>query len=135
MEGFRDDTVACVGVLVVAQLSFAEPVFPGAIGFGTDTQAGRGGQILRVTSLAGEGPGSLREAVETAGPRIVVFEIAGVIDLDKSTLSIREPFLTIAGQSAPSPGITPGSNSSTARKPRESRGHSPTKAGFRQRTH
>jgi hypothetical protein len=75
-------------------------------GFGTDTPAGRGGKILRVTNLNSDGPGSLREAVETPGPRIVVFEVAGVIDLNRKELAIREPFLTIAGQTAPSPGIT-----------------------------
>ncbi|MEK7753976.1 MAG: right-handed parallel beta-helix repeat-containing protein, partial [Acidobacteriota bacterium] len=75
-------------------------------GFGVDTPAGRGGKILRVTNLNSEGPGSLREAIETKGPRIVVFEVGGVIDLNRKTLTIGEPFLTIAGQTAPSPGIT-----------------------------
>jgi hypothetical protein len=82
------------------------PVFPGAQGFGVDTPAGRGGRIVRVTSLDSAGPGSLRAALETNGPRIVVFEIAGVIDLDRNNLVISEPFLTVAGQTAPSPGIT-----------------------------
>jgi hypothetical protein len=75
-------------------------------GFGVDTPAGRGGKILRVTNLNSEGPGSLREAIEAKGPRIVVFEVGGVIDLNRKTLTIGEPFLTIAGQTAPSPGIT-----------------------------
>jgi hypothetical protein len=59
-----------------------------------------------VTTLAADGPGSLREAISMKGPRIVVFEVGGVIDLGKSTMVITEPFLTIAGQTAPSPGIT-----------------------------
>ncbi|PKP95386.1 MAG: pectate lyase [Alphaproteobacteria bacterium HGW-Alphaproteobacteria-14] len=70
------------------------------------TQGGAGGQIIRVTTLAKDGPGSLAEALKAKGPRIIVFEVAGVIDLERSTLSIREPFVTIAGQTAPSPGIT-----------------------------
>src|SRR3989338_10505637 len=51
------------------------PVFPGAQGFGTNTIAGRGGQIIKVTNLNDTGPGSLRAAVEASGPRIVVFEV------------------------------------------------------------
>lgn len=80
--------------------------FPGAVGWAARTPGGRGGRILRVTTLAASGPGSLREAIETPGPRIVVFEVGGVIDLDRTVLTIAEPFLTIAGQTAPSPGIT-----------------------------
>jgi len=80
--------------------------FPGALGWAAHTPGGRGGQIIKVTTLAGDGPGSLRTAVEAKGPRIVVFEVGGVIDLDRKTLKITEPYLTIAGQTAPSPGIT-----------------------------
>ncbi|MFO1325985.1 MAG: rhamnogalacturonan acetylesterase [Rubrivivax sp.] len=72
----------------------------------TATAGGRGGAILRVTTLAADGPGSLKAAIETPGPRIVVFEVGGVIDLAGGTLDIRHPQLTIAGQTAPSPGIT-----------------------------
>ncbi len=80
--------------------------FPGAQGWAAHTPGGRGGRILRVTSLEAGGPGSLRAAVEAKGPRIVVFEVGGVIDLDVQTLRIVEPHLTIAGQTAPAPGIT-----------------------------
>lgn len=80
--------------------------FPGAQGAAAQTPGGRGGKILRVTTLAADGPGSLLEALETQGPRIVVFEVGGVIDMQKHEIKIKEPFLTIAGQTAPSPGIT-----------------------------
>jgi hypothetical protein len=86
--------------------SEAPKAFPGAQGWAARTPGGRGGRILRVTTLAPDGPGSLAEAVATHGPRIVVFEVGGVIDLGKSVLDIRQPDLTIAGQTAPSPGIT-----------------------------
>ncbi len=91
------------------QASMAPPpvaAFPGAQGWAASTPGGRGGAILRVTTLASDGPGSLAEALRTPGPRIVVFEVAGVIDLKLQELRITEPYLTIAGQTAPSPGIT-----------------------------
>jgi hypothetical protein len=84
----------------------AFPAFPDAQGWASHTPGGRGGRILRVTTLAGEGPGSFAEAVAAKGPRIVVFEVGGVIDLGLKAVRIREPFLTIAGQTAPQPGIT-----------------------------
>ncbi len=59
-----------------------------------------------MTTLAPDGPGSLRRALLAEGPRLVVFEVGGVIDLDGRTLVVRHPHLTIAGQSAPDPGIT-----------------------------
>jgi pectate lyase len=80
--------------------------FPGAVGWAKETVGGRGGRIIRVTSLAADGPGTLKAAIDAKGPRIVVFEVAGVIDLKRTSLEIKEPFLTIAGQTAPSPGIT-----------------------------
>lgn len=70
------------------------------------TRGGQGGRLVRVTTLAAAGPGSLREAIETPGPRIVVFEVGGVIDMGGQRLEVRHPHLTIAGQTAPSPGIT-----------------------------
>jgi hypothetical protein len=70
------------------------------------TDGGRGGEIVRVTTLANDGPGSLREAIAKEGARIIVFEVGGVIDLEKQTITISNPHLTIAGQTAPSPGIT-----------------------------
>ncbi|MGH7026399.1 pectate lyase family protein [Brevundimonas sp.] len=80
--------------------------FPGAMGWAASTPGGRGGRIVRVTTLAGEGPGSLRAALEAEGPRIVVFEVGGVIDLKRRDIRVANPFLTIAGQTAPEPGIT-----------------------------
>ncbi|WP_231759947.1 alpha/beta hydrolase fold domain-containing protein [Microbulbifer elongatus] len=78
----------------------------GVRGFGVDTPGGRGGKILRVTNLQNHGEGSLRWALGQSGPRIVVFEVGGVIDLGQANIPVTEPFLTIAGQTAPSPGIT-----------------------------
>ncbi|MBD3322269.1 MAG: hypothetical protein GF350_14310 [Chitinivibrionales bacterium] len=86
------------------------PVFPGAEGFGTTTPAGRGGEIIKVTTLDASGPGSLKEAIDASGKRTIVFEVGGIIDLRPTGncrhLAIRNPYCTIAGQTAPSPGIT-----------------------------
>lgn len=93
-------------VLAYPTSSYGATVFPGAQGFGTDTVAGRGGKIIKVTNLNSTGAGSFRAAIETSGPRIIVFEVGGVIDLKKARLNLTQPYVTIAGQTAPSPGIT-----------------------------
>jgi len=72
----------------------------------TATHGGAEGKTLFVTSLAAAGPGSLAEAIATAGPRTIAFSIAGTIDLGGRGLKVAQPFLTIAGETAPSPGIT-----------------------------
>jgi hypothetical protein len=79
------------------------PAFPGAEGFGAVSVGGRHGKVIRVTNLNADGPGSLQAAAATAGPRIVVFDVAGVI---RGDLHIKHSNITIAGESAPSPGIT-----------------------------
>jgi len=96
----------CTALLAMSPAATAEPAFPGAQGVAAQTSGGRGGKILRVTTLAADGPGSLLEALNTDGPRIVVFEVGGVIDFARRELKISKPFLTVAGQTAPSPGIT-----------------------------
>lgn len=80
------------------------PAFPGAEGGGAYTAGGRGGKVIVVTSLADEGPGTLREACETGGARIIVFNVGGVIKLSRA-INVRAPYITIAGQTAPGDGI------------------------------
>jgi pectate lyase len=77
--------------------------FPGAEGWGAASSGGRGGRIIKVTNLQAAGPGSLAEACAAEGPRIVVFEVSGVI---RGDIRITKPYLTIAGQTAPGAGIT-----------------------------
>ncbi len=79
--------------------------FPGAEGFGAAAVGGRGGRVIEVTNLHDAGPGSFRAAIEAVGPRIVVFRVGGTIELE-SEVVLKEPFITIAGQSAPGGGIT-----------------------------
>jgi pectate lyase len=79
------------------------PAFPGAEGFGASTPGGRGGRVMTVTNLNADGPGSLQAACRESGPRIVVFSVSGVI---RGDIEITEPYITIAGQTAPGAGIT-----------------------------
>lgn len=81
------------------------PAFPGAEGYGSTTAGGRGGRHFVITTLAASGPGSLREALEFDGPRIVTFAVGGVIDLGGESIVVRSPYLTVAGQTAPANGI------------------------------
>lgn len=96
--------LACAAVGMPFAAS-ALPVIPDGGGYGIDTPAGRGGQVHRVTNLNPSGPGSLRACVEARGPRVCVFEVSGTIKANQD-LIIRNPNITIAGQTAPSPGIT-----------------------------
>ncbi|BFM13228.1 hypothetical protein R50072_33810 [Simiduia litorea] len=78
----------------------------GVSGFGMDTPGGMGGAVIKVTNTQNDGQGSLRWALNQKGKRLIVFEVGGVIDLAKQSLVIDEPYLTIAGETAPAPGIT-----------------------------
>ncbi|MDR0988215.1 MAG: polysaccharide lyase [Prevotellaceae bacterium] len=80
------------------------PSFPGAEGGGMYSFGGRGGKVITVTNLNDRGPGSFREACETGGARIVVFNVAGIIRLE-TPIIVRAPYITIAGQTAPGDGI------------------------------
>jgi len=80
------------------------PAFPGAEGFGAHAIGGRGGRVIEVTNLNDSGPGSFRAACEASGPRIVVFRTGGTI-VAQSDIPISDPYLTIAGQTAPGDGI------------------------------
>lgn len=90
--------------------------FPGAEGYGAFTPGGRGGKVYLVTSLEDYGkgdepiPGTFRAGVEAGGRRLVLFRVAGRIAL-KAPITIKSPYLTIAGQTAPGDGVTLTGNS------------------------
>lgn len=83
----------------------AQPAYPGIVGHGAVSVGGRGGEIVVVSNLDDSGPGSLREAIERKEARIIVFGVSGTILLRKP-LIVRYPYITVAGQTAPAPGIT-----------------------------
>lgn len=110
MKCFGALTFALLGLGAVAAAAEDSAVPGGAAmhftGFGADTPGGRGGRVIKVTNLGANGEGSLRAALEAAGPRIVVFEVGGLIDWRKETVKITHGRLTLAGETAPSPGVT-----------------------------
>ncbi len=88
------------------------PILPCGDGYGMETVAGSGrhldppqASIMQVTNLNASGPGSLRSCMEGSGPRTCVFAVSGVIELTDD-LQIREPYITVAGQTAPPPGVS-----------------------------
>lgn len=82
------------------------PAFPDAQGYGKFSQGGRGGAIIYVTTLADNGPGSLRACAEAQGPRNCLFKVGGVIRLDTPImLGEANSYLSVLGQTAPGSGI------------------------------
>jgi hypothetical protein len=94
----------CIDDACVPETGRSTLAFPGADGFGARVTGGRGGQVVHVTTLASDGPGSLSEALSFMFPRIIVFDVSGTIA--RSAFEIAAGNVTIAGQTAPGAGIT-----------------------------
>ena len=104
--------LAVTGSLPLTVSAGALPGAPGWCGFGTDSRFAYGlspgtqPNVLKVTKLTDDGSvGTLRWALLSSGPRVIVFEVSGTITLG-SDIYVTEPYVTVAGQTAPSPGIT-----------------------------
>ena len=89
---------------LLAATAQAVPVVPAGVGFGMSTPAGRGGTVYRVTNINASGTGSLKACIDGTTARVCIFEVSGTIKLTQD-LQVRNDKLTIAGQTAPSPGI------------------------------
>ncbi|MCW3786230.1 SprB repeat-containing protein [Plebeiibacterium sediminum] len=97
----------------------AQKIFPGAMGFGSDSRGAYSGSstptILYVDVLdagsvqSSSNSGSFEWCIGRDYPRIILFKVGGVIDYSKTStrrITIRNPYVNIYGQSAPSPGVT-----------------------------
>lgn len=106
---FKCRFIVVFALFALSMQLYSQAMFPGAEGFGSHSRGAYEGdtlpEIIRVTTLKDGGPGSLRAAIYKKHPRIIIFEVSGVIELNY-TLRIRDPYVFIAGQTAPYPGIT-----------------------------
>ncbi|MBQ2209088.1 MAG: hypothetical protein II404_03880 [Prevotella sp.] len=106
---WRVDEVDAEGKIFKGNVWSFQPrhlAFPAAEGYGRFAIGGRGGEVYHVTSLSGgKEPGTLLYGLtEMAGPRYIVFDVSGIIELDFESY-FTKPYAYIAGQTAPGKGV------------------------------
>jgi pectate lyase len=100
MNPKRTIALTTLNCFIVLGVCFSQnpPSFPGAEGFGASASGGRGGQVIYVTNLNPNGPGSLNEALARQGKRYILFKVSGIID---AAAEVIYGDVTIAGQTSP----------------------------------
>ncbi|ARS28995.1 pectate lyase family protein [Sphingomonas sp. KC8] len=96
---------ACAPAPSATLAALNNQAFPGAAGYGANAIGGRGGRIIQVVNLNDSGTGSLRACIDASGPRVCIFRVTGIIRFTTERPIIRNPYITIAGQTAPGGGI------------------------------
>lgn len=106
-----------IAILLCATTAWAVQAFPGAEGHGSDASGWRQGTLYKVTTTSDSSTGncdvgggyqcSLREALTASGDRVIAFTVGGEFGLNSGiSMVATNGNVLIAGETAPSPGVT-----------------------------
>ena len=95
-----------VMVLTSISIAFSIPAFPGAEGYGAGTRGAYGNSgnqnpaVYKVSDTT-----SFKNALKASGSRIITFSKGGTFDFGGGDVYVNNPYLTVAGQTAPGGGV------------------------------